>query len=202
MARNKRDPETGIRLQDYERGEYLPIQPGDAMQTVLQSGIDTIRREIQTGRPSTYENTPAGLKAFMEATERYFETIRNHNANLEEGQRGMIADIEGWCISLGISRVTLMHYSQRGGNWARFIELAKDVIGASKKAAANDYRTPPVFTIFDLKCNHGYVEKSELKLTTDAREDEAAALQDAADEAGLIWDEQRHEYITVEGDAI
>lgn len=196
----KRDPETGIRLQEYAKGEYLPITAGDAMQTVLQNGIDTINRQI-IGQQPTYPNTPEGLTAFQERTAEYFETIRNHNANLDEGQRGMIADIEGWCIFCGISRVTLMHYGRRGGAWASFIELAKDTIAAAKKAAANDFRTPPVFTIFDLKCNHGYVEKSELKLTTDARTEEAEALQDAADEAGLIWDQERGEYIP-EGDLL
>ena len=175
MARQKRDPETGIRLQDYEKGEYLPMRPDDTMQNILQAGIDTIRREMRTGKPAAYPDTAEGFQAFQEMTAQYFETIKKHNEGLSEGQRGMIADVEGWTIVLGISRTTLSTYSRRGGEWARFIALAKDVIAGAKKAAANDFRTPPVFTIFDLKCNHGYIEKSELKLTTgDYAEDDAA----------------------------
>lgn len=195
----KRDPETGIRLQTWNKADrdIQPITPDDSMQTVLEMAIETIQRE-RTGQAPTYPNTEEGLKIFQARTQEYFRRIHDHNAALDAETRAMLPDIEGWSLFCGVSRVTLFSYSRRGGEWERFIEVVKDGIAAAKKAAANDFRTPPVFTIFDLKCNHGYIEKSELSITTntDLRERE---LQDAIDATGLRWNEDTGEYEPMEG---
>lgn len=194
----KRDPETGIRLQTWNKADsgIQPITPNDSMQTVLEMAIETIERE-RNGNAAVYPNTAEGLQMFQARTQEYFRRIRDHNTALDAETRAMLPDIEGWALYCGVSRVTLFSYSRRGGEWERFIELVKDGIAAAKKAAANDFRTPPVFTIFDLKCNHGYIEKSELMLTTNADLEERQ-LQDAIDAHGLRWNEERGEYEPIE----
>lgn len=198
MSKVKRDPATGARLQTWQKAEanIVPITPGDAMQQVIQTGIDSIKRE-RLGRPATFPNTPEGLAKFQETVESYFRMIHDHNATLEADQRGVLPDIEGMCIYCGISRVTLATYVKRGGEWERFILLAKDVIAAARKQAASDYKSPPVFEIFNLKCNHGYIEKSELKLTTEV-DDTQARIRDELDAAALQWNEATGEYEPVE----
>lgn len=198
MTKVQKRNEEGIRLQAWNKADtdIVPITPHDSMQTVIQMGIESIQRE-RGGYPATYPNTADGLQSFQERTEQYFKTIHDHNAALEADERGMLPDVEGWAIFAGISRTTLFSYEKRGGSWSRFIELVKDVIAAAKKAAANDFKTPPVFTIFDLKCNHGYVEKSELKVTTAA--DIETEIQDAIDARGLQWNEETGDYEPAEG---
>lgn len=199
MTKVQKRDESGIRLQTWNKAaaDVVPITPHDSVQTTIQMGIESIQRE-RNGYPPTYPNNEAGLCEFQERTEQYFHRVHDHNMELDPDERAMLVDIEGWAIYCGLSRMTLNTYEKRGGEWTRFILLVKDVIAACKKAAANDYKTPPVFTIFDLKVNHGYIEKSELKLTTEPATTEEQ-LQDAIDEIGLRWNEQTGEYEPAEG---
>ena len=196
----KRDPETGIRLQTWNKAatDILPITPNDSMQTAIQMGLESLER-ISSGQAPVYPNTEEGLQEFRKYTERYFHLIHDHNTALDPEERAMLPDVEGWAVFCGISRVTLFTYEKRGGEWGRYIGLVKDVIASAKKAAANDYKTPPVFTIFDLKCNHDYIEKTELKITTSAEVTEEQ-VQDALDSAGLKWDPDKNEYVAEDTD--
>ena len=197
-SKEKRTPE-GFRLQKWEKADtdLVPIQPGDATQEVIRSGINAIRKQ-RRGHPPTYPATPEGLQMFQEAAEQYFQGLYDYNSELEEGRRGVLPDVEGLCISCGISRVTFMAYGKRGGEWGKFILFLRDCIAAARKQAASNYQSPVVFEIFNLKANFDYVERSELKLTTEPATTEEQ-LQDAIDEIGLRWNEQTGEYEPAEG---
>lgn len=195
----KRTPE-GFRLQKWERADtdIVPIQPGDSVQRVLETGIQAIRRyHVSAGNVPAYANTEDGLQKFREVAERYFQDLYEYNSALEEGTRGVLPDIEGFCIFAGISRVTLGKYLQRGGAWEAFILFLKDCIAAARKQAASEYKSPPVFEIFNLKCNSDYIEKSELKVTASTETTEEQ-LQDAIDAHGLKWNAESGEYEPVE----
>ena len=100
-----------------------------------------------------YEPTDEGLQMFKEKTEQYFDFVRKANVGHE---KSICADIESWCISLGITRATLSNYHGRSEAWSTYIDYVKECIVSMKKSFMLANRVPPVTAIFDLVNNHGY----------------------------------------------
>lgn len=152
----------------------LPLAAGDTtpiLDLVIDSGIR------KTGRPAEYPNTPQGLDRFIQTTIDYFQFVRTRNADpdLETSQQ-IIPDVENWSCYLGISRMTLLTYEKRGGEWQETVQYYKNAIAAIKKNLALNYKVPPVLAIFDLCNNHNYINSSEYKLTTETQKEEKQAL--------------------------
>ena len=94
---------------------------------------------------------------FKEKTEQYFDFISRANIGNE---KGICADIESWCTSLGITRATLSNYHGRSGAWAEYIDYVRECILAMKKQFAFAGKIPPVTFVFDATNNHGYYNTS------------------------------------------
>lgn len=151
------------------------------------------------GRPCTYANSEAGLNTFIENAKGYFTYVQSANSKLEEKQQ-LIPDVEGLTLYLGIDRSTLCRYHARGGEWEKTIDYIKNAIGYSKKQLALRGKIPTVLAIFDLANNHNYHNVNEFHLSTDDNNTKSAAdndttLEERIAEMGLIWDEERKEYI-------
>lgn len=76
--------------------------------------------------------------------------------------------IEGLCDVLQCDRVTLLNYEKQQGYEEYFstIKRAKNKIQRNKLERGLTGIAPAAMTIFDLKNNHGYKDKSEQDLTS------------------------------------
>ena len=152
----------------------LPLAAGDTtpiLDLVIDSGIR------KTGRPAEYPNTPQGLDRFIQNTLDYFQFVRTRNADPDlESNQFIIPDVESWSCFVGISRMTLLTYEKRGGEWEEVIQFYKNAIAAIKKNMALNFKIPPVLAIFDMTNNHSYINSSEFKLADGTRKEEKQAL--------------------------
>ena len=182
--------------------QAVQIEAGD-MNASLDIIINTSVQNM--GRPSEYPATAGGLESFIQNTIEYFEYVKTVNSEPNATDKNyIIPDVESWAIFLGISRQTLWTYSKRGGQWQEVINYYKDAIGMIKKQLALHFKVPPVFSIFDLVNNHGYLNSSEFKAIVE-REDignTSSKLDEMVQKSGLIWDEKIGEYIPMRGGEI
>lgn len=113
-------------------------------------------RSIKNGT-CKYDNTPEGLEQFKKAVQGYFDFIVRANTGNE---KGVCADVEGLCVSLGITRQTLLNYRSRSEEWETYIDFVKENILSMKKQFAFAGKIPPVTFVFDATNNHGYYNTS------------------------------------------
>lgn len=113
-----------------------------------------------------YESTDEGLEKFKRATEAYFDGIKMANENSE---KAVFVDIEGWCTSVGVSRMTLSNYRKRGKNWEDYIDFIKENILHAKKQFALSGRANPVVSMFDITNNFGYYSTNEFHRPVEGR---------------------------------
>ena len=73
-------------------------------------------------------------------------------------------------------------------------------IAAVKKQLSFNYKIPTVLAVFDLCNNHGYMNTSEFRISTQTtpEQEKTALLETKLDESGLIWSEEQQEYIPIE----
>lgn len=153
-----------ITQKKYKRFTPAPIETESALDVVLSMAVDSLK----AGRPATYPDTDEGFDSFRQTTIDYFSFIRESNE--KEHDKKLIADVEGLCTYLGITRVTLWTYEQnRPGRWSDFIKQAKNAIVAIKKQLIFNQQIPPIVGIFDLVNNTDYYRNSsEFKLEVGA----------------------------------
>lgn len=143
-----------------------PISTADA--AVIDMVCSCVKN--QRGRPIVYPDTEQGLELFNENTVEFFNYLNSVNTRLTlEGDKGLIPDIELWCAHIGISRGTLYHLYDRGGQWADMIDYYRNLIAAAKKQLMLRGAIPAVLAVFDLANNHSYKNTSEFKLTADIK---------------------------------
>ena len=197
----KRD-EQGSRVLDY--GDYKPagkdFQPPaemDDLTDTLQVGIEQIKKN--SGRPAVYPCTEQGLEDFAKASAAYLQHLNTVNSRKGEGEQRLIPDYEGWCIFCGISRRTMLTYEKtRPQEWQDVIEFFKTVILAGRKQLASCFKIPPVLEAMNLTNNFQYLNTSEFKITAQSatpEQEKAAILESKLDESGLVWDDERQEYV-------
>lgn len=193
MPKVKKYDEDGLRLQTYERnrGEIRPMEKDDA-QAILNLCIDSMK--THNGRPATYPNTEQGLADFRNMSMKYLEHVRNVNGN-DDMEKQLILDYESWAVFCGVCRQTVWQYEKRGGEWSTFIRYMREVITSVKKQLMMTYRIPAVVGIFDLTNNAQYANTSKFEVSRTDQEEAAAEVEDKLQEAGLIWDEERGEYV-------
>ena len=163
-----------------------PLETND-MTAILDMAIE--QSTARMGRPAEYPHTKQGLESFIQKTIDYFEYVNAVNANPELEQK-LIPDIENWAVYLGVTRVTIWSYQNRGGEWKSTIEYYKNVLGAIKKQLALNYKIPPMVYVFDATNNHNYVNSNEFKLTESKPEtDRKGNIDEQIKAAGLIWND-------------
>lgn len=163
--------EEGFRIQAFAKGEYQSLaETGtDDLTAVINIGLQALENIKHTGGiPPTYARDESGLQAFANKVVEYFDKINEINSKLE--QQKVYPDVESLCLFLGITRRQLGMYADRDDRWRYVIETAKQAVTAAKKQLASSYKIPPVFAIFDLTNNSGYLNSSEFKLVADTGE--------------------------------
>jgi len=131
------------------------------------------------GRPKAFA-TPEDMEAAIQA---YFDDCDNHTKKMMHPKTGDIIEVpapkpytvEGLCRVLDIDRKTLLEYESLDSHAAfrNTVKKAKMFIQQRKVEGmlSGDYVTAGA--IFDLKNNHGYVDKQEIatELTMKKAED-------------------------------
>lgn len=193
--------EKGARMLDYSTykpagRDFEPPADMDDVSKSLEIGV----RRLKGGRKAAFPATVEGLEKFKEASAQYFEYLNAQNQNKDDDSRFLLADVEGWCSYIGISRQTLHTYeTTRSPEWTETIQYIKTVIFSSRKQLASYYKLSPTLEIFNLKNNYGYADKSEIEVTAVTQEQkQEAAIEAQLDENGLIWSESLQEYIPVD----
>jgi len=186
-------------LQQYKghkSAKCLPLECDDTT-AILTMIID--KSTARMGRPCQYSNDKRGLEEFVQNTIEYFEYVNTVNSNPDLDKK-LIPDIESWAVYLGITRNTILNYEQRGGNWLDVIQFYKNAIASVKKQLALTFKVPPMIMAFDFTNNHGYCNTNEFKLTTEVKtpDTDTNRLERELVERGLVWDEERKEFVPVE----
>ena len=198
MKATKTDQSKSTELQGYKnaKAKCLPMETDDTT-AILDMIIDKSTERM--GRPCQYENTKRGLESFIQNTVSYFEHVNAINSN-PDMERKLIPDIESWAVYLGITRATIFNYEQRGNDWREVIAYYKNAIASVKKQLALNFKVPPMIMAFDFCNNHGYINTSEYKLTTEVKtsDPDSNKLERELVERGLVWDEERKEFVPME----
>ena len=129
-----------------------------------------------SGKPKKWE-TPEKLQ---EAIEAYFKECDDNTITvLPKGAKEPIQiskpipyTIEGLCMVLGCDRVTLLNYEGQEGYEEFFstIKKAKLKIQRNKIERGLMGESNPAVSIFDLKNNHNYRDKTESDITTNGKD--------------------------------
>lgn len=159
--------EKGLKPKEYKRFTPEPIETDSTLDVVLSMAVDSLK----SGRPAAYPETEQGFNDFKTAVIDYFIFVKRSNEDSEHDKK-LIADTEGLCTFIGITRVTLLSYEKnRGEEWQTFIKQAKTAIVAIKKQLIFNQQIPPIIGIFDLVNNTDYYRNSsEFKLTAETKE--------------------------------
>lgn len=161
--------EDGIRTASFPKGNYSEVVPGecDDLQAVVDMSLQSVRSaRARKGQEPKYTPDESGLDGFLERCEGYFQRIAEVNAE-RTSKHALIADIEGLCSWLGITRRTLRRYRERGEKWLYAVDMVELNILACKKQMMLSGQMPPVVGIFDLCNNHGYVSTNQFTLNAE-----------------------------------
>lgn len=118
------------------------------------------------GRPREYQS----VDDFNAKVEEYFKEIEdaNEESMRKFGKLCRAPNIAGLCLHLEISKETFYNYAKRvdGKNqsFVDSIKRASQALESYKLEKASLGQLKEITTIFDLKNNHGYVDKQELTL--------------------------------------
>lgn len=117
-------------------------------------------------------NTPEDLQKDID---KYFSECDNNTTKVYDKKQQTIVEltmpipytIEGLCDVLDCDRMTLLNYEKRKGYEEFFytIKKAKNKIQRNKIERGLTGESNPAVTIFDLKNNHNYNDKTETDVT-------------------------------------
>ncbi len=150
----------------YNKGSYLGLEPDD-LTALTKLAVTSLK--THGGHIAKYEFSQEGLEQFVQKSAEFFEFCNEVNATLEPNQR-LIPDIESWCCFMGITRTTLLKYTQRNQQWCEAIEMIKEGIAMAKKQLGMRNKIPQMVLVFDLANNHNYKNTSEFHLSAEQPE--------------------------------
>jgi hypothetical protein len=122
-----------------------------------------------TGRPRKYDS----VEDFVTAMTSYFDLCERENATSirESGKLSRVLNVEHLCSHMGIVKDTLYQYAKRtdgnGNSFSDSVKMASQYIAGFKIEKAALGFLKEITTIFDLKNNHGYVDKTELTVSNE-----------------------------------
>lgn len=144
------------------KGECLSLEPDD-LQAVCGIAIDSLKTHRGQAK---YENSAEGLQRFMDDAIRYFEMLRDGNAD-RDADKQMFPSIETLALFMGVTRKTIAQYAKRSEAWEQAIDAVRSAIAACKAELAAHYRIPPMVHLFDMVNNYQYHNTSEFRLIAD-----------------------------------
>ena len=124
----------------------------------------------QSKRWETKEDLQKDIdKYFEECNNRTVEVYDKNKQSIVSIKKPIPYTIEGLCDILGCERMTLLNYEKQKGYEEYFytIKKAKNKIQRNKVERGLDGDSNPAVTIFDLKNNHDYKDKTESQITLD-----------------------------------
>lgn len=128
--------------------EVLPVKLSDTeslLSMIVQTG-----ELIAVSGTAKYEFSADGLAKFKERTQEYFRFLLEQNRNADDlGEVRLLPSVESWCLFLGISRVCVLQYEKRGGEWLSFIQWVKNSIVSVKLQLAENHKLQPLLFLFD-----------------------------------------------------
>lgn len=127
--------------------EVLPVTGSDTesiLSMILLSGEELMQGKI------LYPNTADGLTAFKTRTMDYFRFLYEQNKSADDlGEQRLLPSVESWALYLRISRVMILQYEKRGGEWLSYIHWVKNSITAVKLQLAENHKLQPLLFLFD-----------------------------------------------------
>ncbi len=145
--------------------------------SAIDKVIDMSVKGLKNGL-CAYTNNDQGMEQFRDRSIEYLESIRAENHDIEDIKKKVIPSIEGWCVYLGISRVTLLNYSRNySPEFRALIDYIKTLIYSAKTQAAENGIIPPVLMIFDKCNNYGYLSTNQFERTADYKEIEVNKVE-------------------------
>ena len=127
--------------------EVLPVTGSDTesiLSMILLSGEELMQGKI------LYPNTADGLTAFKTRTMDYFRFLYEQNKSADDlGEQRLLPSVESWALYLRISRVMILQYEKRGGEWLSYIHWCKNSITAVKLQLAENHKLQPLLFLFD-----------------------------------------------------
>ncbi len=131
--------------------EVLPVTGSDTesiLSMILLSGEELMREKV------LYPNSSDGLQAFKSRTQEYFKFLYDQNKTADDlGERRLLPSVESWALYLRVSRVMILQYEKRGGEWSTFIQWCKNAIIAVKMQLAENHKLQPLLFLFDCMNN-------------------------------------------------
>ena len=163
--------------------EIIP-QKSTAVTDVMEMALSNRKR---LGRVK-YGDTDEDFQRFTDGSFEYLDYIRvKCSESAIDEKSGLIPTIEGWALSLGVSRKVIMMYERRGGRWADFIDAFRNAIYDAKVQLASTGRIPPAVAIFDL-CNNvpGYRDVKQISFTETEAEKPRMTADEIRQRIGLL----------------
>lgn len=126
-----------------------------------QFAIGNSGRSKQWGTPKELQSDIDAY--FNECDNRVVQVYDKKQQEIVELKKQIPYTIEGLCDVLECDRATLLNYERKVGYEEYFntIKKAKNKIQRNKLERGLDGESNPAVTIFDLKNNHGYKDKTE-----------------------------------------
>ena len=112
---------------------------------------------------------------------------------------GIKPSVEGMTLALGgVSRQTLWNWeNDEKSASGQLIRRAKQLINTLLTAWTMDGKINPVFSIWLQKQHYGYTDNKVLEIKTEPEHHSFDDLESQLAAAGLVWSEQRKEYIPI-----
>lgn len=108
----------------------------------------------------------SGKPKYWDSSDELQDAINEYFNDCDKGKEPIPYTIEGLCEVLECDRVTLLNYEKKPGYEEFFstIKKAKLKIQRNKLERGLMGKSNPALTIFDLKNNHGYKDKTEQEI--------------------------------------
>lgn len=132
--------------------EVLPVTGSDT-ESILSLIVQTGEELLMQGR-ILYPDSADGLQAFKSRTQEYFKFLYDQNKTADDlGEARLLPSVESWALYLRISRVMILQYEKRGGEWLSYIHWVKNAITAVKLQLAENHKLQPLLFLFDTMNN-------------------------------------------------
>lgn len=132
--------------------EVLPVTGSDT-ESILSLIVQTGEELLMQGR-ILYPNSEDGLRAFKTRTQEYFKFLYEQNRNADDlGETRLLPSVESWALYLRVSRVMILQYEKRGGEWLSYVQWVKNAIVSVKLQLAENHKLQPLLFLFDTMNN-------------------------------------------------
>lgn len=115
------------------------------------------------------------------------------------GDYGVKPSVEGMCLTLGVSRQGIWKWENDEKSKAgEYVRRAKDLINTLLTTWGMNGKVNAVYAIWLQKNNFSYSDTKTLEIKQAEPERHSLSdLEEQLAEAGLVWDEQKREYVSV-----